>query len=279
MQVTYLEHGPVHLDGDRAWGTDPDTLRFVVIVDGTVHLHHADAEATLTARDSAIAFGTTAVTYSSDAPARIVTCDIPTDHPSLIGMPRSAPFVVGRADAAVPSAVGAVLIDLLRQNADKLDPLARAQTADVLRVLVSSTVMALAVEGCTGWEIKMQRQAAMRYIAAQYTDPELSSTTVAEHLGLSRRSLQRLFEDEERGVAKCIQDVRARQAISRLLDPRLALATLGEIATLSGFGTATAMRRAVQAATGKSPHELRREQAKRDADSDSPVEVAVGATE
>ena len=262
LQVTYHEHGPVHLDGDLAWGTDPDTLRFFVVVDGEVILAHPDASATLGARDSALILGTSPVTYVSEGLARIVTCDIPVEHSSLATLPRSAPFVVGRVDAAVPSALGAFLLDLLRQNADKLDPLARAQTADVLRTLAFSTIMALAVEGDAGWDLRRQRQAALRYIASRYTDPELNSFAVAEHLGLSRRSLQRLFENEDRTIAQYISDVRTRHAITRLRDPRLALASIAEIATLSGFGSSVAMRRAVQEATGgKTPTDLRREAA------------------
>ena len=261
LQITYLEHGPVQLDGERAWGSDPEILRLVVVVDEEVSLRHAEAVATLSTRDSALILGTSPVTYSADAPARIVLCDMPTDHGGLAALPRSAPFVVGRADAAVPCALGAFLLDLLRQDADRLAPLARAQVADVLRTLATSTIMALAVAGCSGWELRRQRLAALRHIASRYTDPDLSSASVAEHLGLSRRSLQRLFEGEERTVAQRIQEVRTQHAITRLKDPRLAAASLAEIATLSGFGSTVAMRRAVQEATGLTPSDLRREAA------------------
>lgn len=258
IQVTYLEHGPVRLDTpDRAWGGDPDTLRLMVVVDGEVSLRHSEATATLSTRDSALILGTSLVTYSSDAPARVVVCDMP-DHSGLAALPRSAPFVVGRADAAVPCALGAFLLDLLRQDGERLAPLARAQVADVLRTLATSTVMALAVAGCSGWELRRQRLAALRHIAARYTDPDLSSASVAEHLGLSRRSLQRLFEGEERTVAQRIQAVRTQHAITRLRDSRLAAASLAEIATLSGFGSTVAMRRAVQDTTGLTPSDLRR---------------------
>lgn len=262
ITVTYLEHGPVRLDSpELAWGSDPETLRLMVVVEGEVSLRHSEAAASLTPRDSALILGTSLVSYTSDAPARVVICDLPTDHAGLAALPRSAPFVVGRADAAVPCALGAFLLDLLRQDADRLAPLARAQVADVLRTLATSTIMALAVAGCSGWELRRQRLAALRHIAARYTDPDLSSASVAEHLGLSRRSLQRLFEGEERTVAQRIQEVRTQHAITRLRDSRLAAASLAEIATLSGFGSTVAMRRAIQDATGLTPSELRREAA------------------
>ncbi|QAY62634.1 AraC family transcriptional regulator [Xylanimonas allomyrinae] len=262
LQVTYLEHGPVLLDTpDRMWGTDCETLRLVIVVEGEVSLRHPEATATLRPRDSALVLGTSPVTYASEAPARVVLCDLPAEYSGLSALPRSAPFVVGRADAAVPCALGAFLLDLLRQDSERLAPLARAQVADVLRTLATSTITALAVAGCSGWELRRQRLAALRHIAAKYTDPELSSASVAEHLGLSRRSLQRLFEDEDRTVAQRIQEVRTQHAITRLRDARLAAASLTEIATLSGFGSTVAMRRAVQEATGMTPSDLRRDAA------------------
>ena len=268
ITVTYLEHGAVALDSpDLLWGTDSATLRLLVVIEGDVNLRHLEATAQLASRDSALILGTSPVAYTSDGPARVVICDMPTDHAGLAALPRSAPFVIGRSDAAVPCALGAFLLDLLRQDADRLAPLARAQVADVLRTLATSTIMALAVAGCSGWEMRRQRMAALKHIAAKYTDPELSSASVAEHLGLSRRSLQRLFEGEERTVAQRIQEVRTQHAITRLQDPRLAAASLAEIATLSGFGSTVAMRRAVQEATGSTPSELRREIANIDAES------------
>ena len=262
IQVTYLEHGPVALDTpDRSWGSDPETLRLLIVVDGAATLGHAEASAALGPRDSALILGTDLVNYASSEPARIIICDMPADHGGLTALPRQAPFVVGRSDAAVPCALGAFLLDLLRQDADRLSPLARAQVADVLRTLAISTIMALAVAGCSGWELRRQRQAALRHIANRYTDPELSSASVAAHLGLSRRSLQRLFEGEERTVAQRIQEVRTQHAISRLKDPRLATASLAEIATLSGFGSTVAMRRAVQETTSRTPSDLRRDSA------------------
>lgn len=256
--LTYFEHGAVALDGDRAWRSDLDGLRLVVVIAGEVHLRHADTAATLGARDSALIRGLGPVAYSSNGPGRVVICDMPAHHGLLAALPSSVPFIVGREEAALPCALGAVLLDLLQQDAGQtLTAPVRAQAADVLRTLTGSAIMALVSEGTIGWETRRQRMAAARFIAARYTDPTLSSATVAEHLGLSRRSLQRLFEGEELTVSEHITAVRTQQAIARLKDPRMAGASMTEIATLSGFTSATAMRKAVERATGLNPSQLR----------------------
>jgi AraC-like DNA-binding protein len=233
-------------------------LRLIVLLEGEFTLRHDDASAILGKRDSGLILSATPVPYSAKVPCRIVVCDIPAEHGGLVAVPRSAPFVVGRADSAVPAALGAFLVDLLRQDASRITPIARAQIADVLRTLVTSTVMSLAVAGCSGWDLRKQRLAALRHIAARFADPELSSASVADHLGLSRRSLQRLFEDEDRTVAQRIQEVRTQHAVARLKDRRFSQVSLGEIATLAGFGSTVAMRRAVQDLTNLTPTDLRR---------------------
>jgi len=259
MIVTYLEHGTVDHDSDvEVYDREPGSLRLLVVLEGSVQLKHDDASATLHKRDSALILGLAKVGYTAPGPTRIVMCDVSPEQGGLAAVPRSAPFVIGRADTAVPCALGAFLVDLLRQDAGRISPVARAQVGDVLRTLVTSTVMALAVAGCSGWDLRRQRLAALRHIAAKYADPELSSASVAEHLGLSRRSLQRLFEDEDRTVAQRIQEVRTSHAVARLKDRRFANVSLGEIATLAGFGSTVAMRRAVQDATGLTPTDLRR---------------------
>ncbi|MCL1800625.1 MAG: helix-turn-helix transcriptional regulator [Promicromonosporaceae bacterium] len=259
INVTYLEHPEVDYASDgELLARDGDLLRLIVLLEGEFQLKHDDASATLAKRDSGLILSSLPVSYSSEIPCRVVICDIPADHGGLGAVPRSAPFVVGRADAAVPAALGAFLVDLLRQDTARLSPINRAQIADVLRTLVTSTVMSLAVAGCSGWDLRRQRLAALRHIAARYADPDLSSASVAEHLGLSRRSLQRLFEDEDRTVAQRIQEVRTQHAVARLKDKRFAQVSLGEIATLAGFGSTVAMRRAVQDATNLTPTDLRR---------------------
>ena len=259
VSVTYLEHRNMSVSSDAYLNErDANTIRLMVVLDGEVTLGFEEITATLKRRDSVLISGIAPVAYQADHDVRIVMCDVPASLGALSAIPRSAPFVVGRVDAAVPCALGAFLVDLLRQDASRMTPIARTQISEILKSVLTSTMMALAVEGNAGWQMRKQRLSALRFIANHYSNPSLSSAAVAELLGLSRRSLQRIFEDDEKTVSQHIQEMRTKNAMSRLKDQRFAAVPLKEIATLSGFGSTVAMRRSLQDYLGQTPSEIRR---------------------
>ncbi|PZR53454.1 hypothetical protein DNL40_08080 [Xylanimonas oleitrophica] len=260
FDATYMVHGPLRFEPVPAnFGHPARTLRLLVVLDGEVSLRTAGAHATLGRRDGALLLGWAPVAYTASAPARVVVVDVPADHGVLGGLPDSAPFVAGSAETALLSALAAFVLDLLRQDADALTPAVRAQVTDSLDSLVSGVVSALAVSGGGEWDRRSQRMDAVRYIAAHYADPDLNPTTLATHLGISKRSLQRLFEGERLSVSQWIQAKRVDQVLLRLRDPRYASTSLEDLAVLTGFGSALGLRRAVQAATGKAPSAVRAE--------------------
>ena len=259
VSVTYLEHRNMAVSSDAYLNErDAHTIRLMVVLDGEVTLSFEEISATLKRRDSALISGIAPVAYRADQDVRIVMCDVPASLGTLSAVPRSAPFVVGRVDAAVPCALGAFLVDLLRQDASRMTPIARTQISEILKSVLTSTMTALAVEGNADWQMRKQRLSALRFIANHYANPSLSSAAVAELLGLSRRSLQRIFEDDEKTVSQHIQEMRTKNAMSRLKDQRFAAVSLKEIATLSGFGSTVAMRRSLQDYMGQTPSEIRR---------------------
>ncbi|QAY70252.1 helix-turn-helix domain-containing protein [Xylanimonas protaetiae] len=258
LVVTCVEHGPVRLAGDsQVFARTPGAPRLCMVLGGKVRLLHPDAQDVLAPRDAALLQADSRIGWASDGPARVLLCDVPPTTPGLTAMPVTRPFVVGRAAIAVPSALAAFLLDLLRQEARGISHDGRRELAGVLGPMVSSTVTSLAVAGSTTWEPELRRQSALRVIAAHYTDPDLSSETVARRLGLSRRTLQRLFEADGRSVTQHIHDLRTQHAVARLRDPLLSHAPLEDIAALTGFGSAVGLRRAVVEATGQTPSELR----------------------
>lgn len=264
FDVTYMVHSPLRFEG-RAdnWGHDKATLRLLVVLDGEVTLQHGDLthgeQTTLRRRDGALVLGWNAVQYTANAAARVVIVDVPAEHEVLGGLPDTAPFVSGGNESALLSALAAFALDLLRQDVEALTPAVRAQVTDSLESLISGTVSTLAVPSGADWNRRSQRMHVVRYIATHYADPQLGPATLAAHLGMSKRSLQRLFEGEKFSVSQLIQTKRVDQVLLRLRDPRYSATSLDELAVLTGFGSALALRRAVQAATGRTPSALRAE--------------------
>ena len=264
IDVSYLVHGPLRWEATtESWGRQEKTLRLLVVLDGEIQLQHgepghADSIA-LRRREGALVLGWEGVSYTANAPARVVIIDIPADHDVLGGLAETAPVVGGGNESALLSALAAFSLDLLRQDIDNLTPAVRAQVTDSLESLISGTVATLAVPSGNDWNRRSQRMHVVRYIATHYADPQLGPTTLAAHLGMSKRSLQRLFEGEKQSVSQLIQNKRVDQVLLRLRDPRYAATSLDELAVLTGFGSALALRRAVQAATGQTPSALRAE--------------------
>ena len=264
FDVSYLVHGPMQMQPTtESWGRSDRTLRLLVVLDGEVQLRHGDLThgetLTLRRREGALVLGWGGVSYLANAPVRVVIIDVPAEHEVLGGLAETAPFVGGGTESALLSALSAFGLDLLRQDIESLTPAVRAQVTDSLESLISGTVSTLAVPSGGDWNRRSQRMHVIRYIATHYADPQLGPTTLAAHLGMSKRSLQRLFEGEKQSVSQLIQTKRVDQVLLRLRDPRYASTSLDELAVLTGFGSALALRRAVQAATGRTPSALRAE--------------------
>jgi AraC-like DNA-binding protein len=231
------------------------TANLLVVIAGEVKLRHPDLSATLHRRDSAILLGAARLDLTVAAGTRVVLCSVPGTVVGLTLVPPSMPFVVARADAAVPSAIGALLFDLFQDDVHHSIAV-RQEISAMLESLIPDAATVIALGARKGWDRRRQRHAALRYVATHYADPDLDPDAVAAHLGISLRALQRLFEGE-RGLTQHIRAVRAQAAVLRLRDTNLASASLDDIATLSGFPNPLAMSRTVQEVTGLVPEDLR----------------------
>lgn len=108
--------------------------------------------------------------------------------------------------------------------------------------------------------IEARRQQARQFIAARSDNPRLDPQMIADHLGLSLRSLNLAFEPTGQGVAALIQATRLARAKDMLL--RLPDRSTLDIALACGFNTlATFYRRFVQE-YGVAPGEFRRTRAR-----------------
>lgn len=99
------------------------------------------------------------------------------------------------------------------------------------------------------------RQAARDVIERRHRDRDFAVPAIAQALHLSRRQLYRHFESEDRSLAQLIAAQRLATA-TRLLTEQPAL-QLDEVATASGFASATTMRNHFRSEYGMTPSEFR----------------------
>lgn len=96
---------------------------------------------------------------------------------------------------------------------------------------------------------------ALGFIAANHSDPRLSTADVAEATGISERHLQRVLAGAGTSVALELRRSRLRWAVAVLA--RRPPVSIDEIALITGFGTSARMRRAFLAEHGVTPAHYR----------------------
>jgi AraC-like DNA-binding protein len=109
---------------------------------------------------------------------------------------------------------------------------------------------------------RVRLRQAKTFISQHLADPELAPSTVAAALHVSVRSLHRLFQHEESGVAEWIREQRLERYRRCLVDPASAELSLHSLATRCGLG-GRAQFRLFRTAYGMSPDEYRRFHAQR----------------
>lgn len=131
------------------------------------------------------------------------------------------------------------------------------------RLVVETTASVLLTEqGMTGLETdpKTNRdglyQKATHLITLHRADPALTPQGLAEDLGISVRTLQRIFAEHGTTVADEISRRRVDHAVAILKDPAYAVLTVARVATLAGFTNPAALRRAFAQAGLPSPSEM-----------------------
>ncbi|MBL1075139.1 helix-turn-helix domain-containing protein [Nocardia sp. 2] len=101
----------------------------------------------------------------------------------------------------------------------------------------------------------LTRQRAMTFIERNYTDPGLTVERVASACAVSRRTLYRLFEQGEDGVASMLRRMRIEHAVALIRTDRVR--PLLSIARASGFVSERQFYRAFKRETGMTPGEFR----------------------
>lgn len=101
----------------------------------------------------------------------------------------------------------------------------------------------------------LAKQRALGFLERNYTDPALTVEQVAAACSVSRRTLYRLFEDGEDGVAAMLRRLRIEHAVALIrTDPARPLLS---IARAAGFVSERQFYRAFKRETGMTPGEFR----------------------
>lgn len=253
--VSLVQTGPMssRLPGDN-FGHPWRAVRLLLVLDGELTVKTAGTIEVLGPRGAALAVGWRPMELASQG-ALVVEVDIAVERTSMRGTFDETPLTVWSADAVLPGATAAALRELVCRPG--VVPEVRAETVRVVEQLVGALATCRPETRSAVLLEQVERSRVVQHIAAHHAENDLTPAAIAEHFGVSTRTLHRLFEGEERTVCGWIAHERLRSALARLHDPRYAGVTLEDLAELCGYGSALALRRAVQAATGSTPSELR----------------------
>ncbi|MGK9200622.1 helix-turn-helix domain-containing protein [Sinorhizobium meliloti] len=198
-----------------------------------------------------------------------LSCELITDEPdcSLVALfvPRSLLEErlpnLGALHGSAPSGPYAVLL------AEYLDMLARRlptlsaggetalsqATCEMLAACISPSLENVAVAR-PGLELVLRRR-AKRFIEARLHSAELNADAICNAVGVSRRTLYRLF-DQEGGVLRYIQSRRLERIRSALADPS-ETRRISEVAAEFGFLRSDHFARVFKHKYGQSPRDMR----------------------
>ncbi len=134
-------------------------------------------------------------------------------------------------------------------------PRVAGHTLDLIATAVSAAVCDLPEpDSLRGY----RRQRVLDYIAEHLTDHDLSVASIAEGLGVSPRTIYKLFEGDEMTISRRILAARLERCRRDLADPLLRHRSITEIAFRNGFRDAAHFTRAFKRAFGTTPRDYRR---------------------
>jgi AraC-like DNA-binding protein len=256
--VSLHQCGPsaVKYTGDN-FGHPWRTARLTVVMDGEMTIKAAGATEVLTQRCAALAIGWRPSEVHTEG-ALLHEVDIAVERSALRGSFDASPLTVWGKDAVLPSATAAALRELVYHQSET--PEVRAETNRVVEQLIAGVATCRVTSPKSDLLLEqIERERVVGYVSEHFCEQALTPAKIADHFGVSTRTLHRLFEGEDKSVCGWIAYERLNSALDKLRDPRQATQTLEDIAESCGYGSALALRRAVAAETGHTPSEVRAE--------------------
>jgi AraC-like DNA-binding protein len=184
----------------------------------------------------------------------------------VVSVPRESLGLAGATAVAATGRTWSVREGPGRLLAEYLDGLVRTSPGagdpsaeplgDAAVALLAATVGHVPV--AAGGDEHQIRSLVLGHVRNRLRDPGLCPASVATSMGMSRRTLDRLFEDDEMGVAARIRHDRLEAVRRDLADPQLAERSIVAVAARWCFFDQAHFSRAFRRAYGTTPSEYRR---------------------
>lgn len=155
------------------------------------------------------------------------------------------------------------LADLLTLAAGRIGRVTSDEIRPLELTLVEFLMAAIAATGAAGAVIEGSRTKnaialrATQAIELKLSDPDLSPSGLADHLGISLRYLQKLFEDAGENANQYIRRRRLERSYQDLADPLYLALSIAEISYRWGFNDSAYFSRAFRERYGLSPSQHR----------------------
>lgn len=229
-----------------------DDLIVVVNVAGQCHAGQRSADALLGPGDGAVVSARDPYFFTFPDAFRQLVLKVPLP---LLHM---AP---GRDAFRLASGPARLLRHLALAALEGSDDVTTAEEAAVERALVELLRSAVSTQGLADDRriaaASARYSAALAFIGQNFADPALTPAAVADHIGLSPRSLSRLFAMNAQTVERSIWSRRLSAARDELADPLMRHKSITEIAFSCGFNDAAHFSRSFAAAYGMPPSRFR----------------------
>jgi AraC-like DNA-binding protein len=138
----------------------------------------------------------------------------------------------------------------------ELQQLAVTHVCDLLAMTLGATRDATEIANARGVRAARLR-ATKAFVMQQLGRHELTTATVAAHLGVTPRYVNMLFETESESFSEFVLAQRLTRAHRMLADPRLAGRAIGAIAFDAGFADQSYFNRSFRRRFGMTPSEVR----------------------
>jgi AraC-like DNA-binding protein len=231
-----------------------DTVQIMLHEGGKILLESRQGRQVLTGR--------TLTVQSDDEPAvQTHTERVPMVLLSVEASRLSVPMAALRPSMFVPHPVDGMLRALVlgaaetaRHSAGQLDPVGMTSYLSGVAELVLRTLVGHQTEHLGTVEVR--RQQVHELVRARFHDPHLTTTAVAEAVGVSVRRLHQLFAGGPT-VAVQIRTARLERAVELLSDPMWAAQPVSVVAQRCGFLDHSQFSRAFRQHTGTTPRSFR----------------------